>query len=34
MFDKNVVFTGKHAEYLRALAQGNGKPNPHHDWCK
>ena len=32
MFDKNVVFTGKHAEYLRALAQGSSKPNPHHDW--
>lgn len=32
MFDKNVVFTGKHAEYLRALAQGSGKPDPNHDW--
>lgn len=32
MFDKNIVFTGKHAEYLRALAQGNSKPDPNRDW--
>lgn len=32
MFDKTIVFTGKHAEYMRALAQGISRPDPSHDW--
>ena len=25
MFDKQIIFTGKHAEYLRKLAKGSSK---------
>ena len=32
MFDKVVVFTGKHANYIRALAQGINRTDSKRDW--
>lgn len=33
MFDKQITFTGKHADYLRSLAQGGSRPeNNNKEW--